>query len=126
MRFFVGRPEPMVISSSVESTIVAIATPAGYGGIGIVRLSGPRAHELAKALLPDDVAPLEPNAVRLARLVNPETRLTIDEALVTWFKAPRSFTGEDAVAIRHAYANGATIVERWAAEHGLSWAAPGG
>jgi tRNA modification GTPase len=89
------------MSTPRESTIVAIATPAGYGGIGIVRLSGPRSLDLARRLLPDEVkaAELQPNAVRLAQLINPETGLTIDEALITFFKSPKSFTGEDIVEL---------------------------
>jgi tRNA modification GTPase len=84
-----------------EATIVAIATPAGYGGIGIVRLSGPRSLDLARRLLPNDLMAVEPqpNAVRLAQLINPETGLTIDEALITYFKSPKSFTGEDIVEL---------------------------
>jgi tRNA modification GTPase len=88
------------MTRSPESTIVAIATPAGYGGIGVVRLSGPQSLHLARRLLPNNGdLDLQPNTVHLAQLVNPETGLTIDEALITYFKGPKSFTGEDVVEV---------------------------
>jgi tRNA modification GTPase len=88
------------MSSSRESTIVAIATPAGYGGIGIVRLSGPQSLDFARRLLPNDgTAELQPNTARLTQLIHPETGITIDEALITYFKSPKSFTGEDVVEL---------------------------
>ncbi|HEY7473787.1 MAG TPA: hypothetical protein VH679_02155, partial [Vicinamibacterales bacterium] len=52
----------------LEDTIVAIATPPGRGGIGVVRIAGPRAVELANALTGRD-APLEPRRATFARVV---------------------------------------------------------
>jgi tRNA modification GTPase len=81
-------------------TIAAVATPQGYGGIGVIRLSGDAALLLARKLLPRaDEASFSPNHSALHQLINPETGLLIDEALVTYFKAPHSFTGEDVVEI---------------------------
>lgn len=79
-------------------TIAAIATPAGYGGIGVIRLSGDRAVEIAAGLLKSS-PPAEPNHASFHIIHNPQTGATIDEAIVTWFRAPHSFTGEDVVEI---------------------------
>jgi tRNA modification GTPase len=87
-------------------TIVAIATPPGRGGIGIVRLSGPRALLYASPLLRLST-PLEPARARFCELIDDETSLKLDDAVVTWFRAPRSYTGEDVVEIA---AHGAPVV----------------
>ncbi len=78
-------------------TIAAIATPPGRGGIGILRLSGPEALALALRLI--DRPELTPNHARFCRLVDPATRRALDEAVVTYYQAPRSYTGEDVVEI---------------------------
>ena len=82
-----------------RDTIVAIATPAGRGGIGIVRISGPEALACASALSAPAHAPLPPRRPVLCTLTDPETKSRLDEALVTYFPAPRSYTGEDVVEI---------------------------
>jgi tRNA modification GTPase len=81
-----------------RDTIVAIATPPGRGGIGIVRISGASALTCVKALLGHRGA-LQPHRPRLVTLLDPNTGANLDEALVTWFAAPRSYTGEDVVEI---------------------------
>ena len=93
----------------VSDTIAAISTPAGRGGIGIVRLSGPEAVEMAEQLVRLR-APLEHARARLADVLDPEVSETdgrIDEALVTWFAAPNSYTSEDLVEIA---AHGSPVV----------------
>jgi tRNA modification GTPase len=81
-------------------TIAAVATPPGYGGIGIIRISGSDALPLAHKLLRnDDVLHFIPNHSTLQQIVNPENGTVIDEALVTFFKSPHSFTGEDVVEL---------------------------
>lgn len=81
-------------------TIVAIATPSGYGGIGIVRLSGASAVESTRTLLPAETNfPLAHNQASFHRLINSSTGQVIDEAVLTYFRAPHSFTGEDVVEI---------------------------
>jgi tRNA modification GTPase len=83
-----------------NSTIVAIATPPGYGGIGIVRLSGEDALPIAGKLLPHaSERDLTPTRAAFHHLIHPETGQTIDDAIVTYFKAPHSFTGEDVVEL---------------------------
>ncbi len=95
-----GAPEHAEQPEYSDDTIVAIATPPGRGGIGIVRLSGPRAHVLAQPLLrlSRPSAPLEPGRARFAQLLDAAGQ-PIDEAVVTWFAAPRSYTSEDVVEI---------------------------
>lgn len=80
----------------LEDTIVAIATPPGRGGIGVVRIAGPRAVELANALTGRD-APLEPRRATFARVVAGGAAL--DHVVLTWFVAPHSYTGDDVVEI---------------------------
>jgi len=83
-----------------SKTIVAIATPQGYGGIGVIRLSGSDSLALARKLLShSDQLNFIPNLSALYQVINPETGMIIDEAIITYFKAPHSFTGEDVVEI---------------------------
>lgn len=85
---------------STKDTIVAIATPRGHGGIGIVRLSGPSASAIAERLLSKRTA-LRPRYATFGTVVDPSTSppSKIDEVVATWFQAPRSYTGEDVVEI---------------------------
>jgi tRNA modification GTPase len=88
-------------------TIAAISTPSGRGGIGIVRLSGAEAVSIAEQLVRLR-GPLEHARARLADVLDPEEAGDrIDEALVTWFAAPNSYTAEDLVEIA---AHGSPIV----------------
>ena len=83
----------------LNDTIVALATPPGRGGIGVIRLSGPRSlHLLRKLVACDDFDP-EPNVLTLRSLIDPATNETLDRALVGYFKAPHSFTGEEVVEL---------------------------
>jgi tRNA modification GTPase len=92
--------------SIAQETIVAISTPAGRGGIGIVRLSGPHALEIANGLIRTG-APPEHARARLVEVVEPERNRKIDEAMVTYFAKPHSYTGEDVVEIA---AHGSPVV----------------
>jgi tRNA modification GTPase len=90
-----------------NDTIAAISTPPGRGGIGIVRLSGPEAVAIAEQLVQLQ-APLEHARARLANVLDPdEPETRIDEALVTWFASPNSYTGDDLVEIA---AHGSPVV----------------
>ena len=85
---------------ATDDTIVAIATPPGRGGLGMVRISGSRAAAVAGALL-DRGRPLEPRRATVARLVAREgdEASAIDRVVATSFPGPRSYTGEDVVEI---------------------------
>jgi tRNA modification GTPase len=82
-------------------TIAAISTPPGRGGLGVVRLSGPLALEIAAVMFhTESRASLDAaNRAQLGHVVDPATGEPIDEAILTYFKAPRSYTGEDVVEI---------------------------
>ena len=79
-------------------TIVAISTPPGRGGIGIVRLSGPAARAIAEPLLRLRHS-LAPAQARFAEVLDKDTHEPLDEAVVTFFEAPHSYTTEDIVEI---------------------------
>jgi tRNA modification GTPase len=82
---------------SPQDTIVAIATPPGRGGIGIVRLSGPAARAISEPFLKLR-HPLAPAQARFAEVLD-STGETLDEAVVTYFAALHSYTSEDVVEI---------------------------
>ena len=97
------------INPQETDTIVAISTPPGRGGIGIVRLSGPLSVSIARHLL-RIITPLDHAHARFARVLDPDddTRAaTIDDAIVTVFLEPQSYTGDDLVEIA---AHGSPIV----------------
>ncbi len=118
---------------SPSDTIVAIATPPGRGGIGVVRLSGPAAHRIARCLL-SHTADLEPRRATLTQIrlppprVDPPTTVSrvssahaaedgstnaravaIDHVVVTYFPAPQSYTRDDVVELS---AHGSPVVLR--------------
>ncbi|MBV9215289.1 MAG: tRNA uridine-5-carboxymethylaminomethyl(34) synthesis GTPase MnmE, partial [Acidobacteria bacterium] len=82
----------------MPQTIVALATPTGRSGVGVVRLSGEGSLGIARKLLADKFEP-PPRVAHLRQLRDPATGETIDEAILTYFKAPHSFTGEDVIEI---------------------------
>ena len=111
--------ERCVMHGGLEDTICAIATPMGEGGIGIVRLSGPQALVVASQIVRlrsgRPLSSISSHTLYLADLVIPasdkqnDIRLghdrplvssLLDEALVVYMKAPRSFTAEDVVEIQ--------------------------
>jgi len=83
----------------MTDTIVALATPTGRSGIGVIRLSGPDSLSITQKLGHGDNNGLQPRLAHLTQLVDPSTGEIIDEAIVTYFKSPHSFTGEDVVEI---------------------------
>jgi len=78
-----------------DDTIVALATAAGRGAIAVIRLSGARAIDIARALGASGLQPRRATRVAL-RQPNGEP---LDDALITWFAAPRSYTGDEVVEI---------------------------
>jgi tRNA modification GTPase len=111
------------IPSIAEDTIVAVATPPGRGGIGIVRLSGRDAQRLLSSHL-ELRSPLLPGRARYCGIVDAGARL--DEGVVTWFAAPNSYTGEDVLEVA---AHGSPVIldllVRRALEAGARLARPG-
>ncbi|PWT97845.1 MAG: tRNA uridine-5-carboxymethylaminomethyl(34) synthesis GTPase MnmE [Terriglobia bacterium] len=98
-------------------TIVAISTPPGRGGIGVVRISGARAKEIAGAIL-NFRNPIQwrNRQAQLAHLVDSQGNV-IDEVVTTFFAKPRSYTGEDVVEVA---CHGAPVVLRHAVERAIS------
>src|ERR1043165_6126960 len=76
-------------------SIVALSTPLGRGGIGVIRISGPEALNVLRRATGDDET--KPNYMTLRTVSDPFTGEALDQALVCFFKGPHSFTGEDVV-----------------------------
>ena len=111
---------------NLDDTVVAIATPAGRGGIGVVRLAGPEAVSIAQPML-RLTHTLEPGRAVFGELVEPEAKnyvqaaaihpaeldgasgARIDEVVVTYFQKPHSYTTDDIVEIS---AHGSPVVLR--------------
>jgi len=85
----------MTTPSNID-TIVAIATAPGAGGVGIVRLSGPRARGIAEAI---GVRTMQPRQAHYARFRDALGEV-IDDGIALWFPAPHSFTGEAVVELQ--------------------------
>src|SRR5918995_3204411 len=89
-----------------NATIAAIATPAGVGGIGVVRVSGNEAAEIAGAVFRRgatghtvDLRRTASHRLLFGRVVDPATEATIDEVLLAWMAGPRAYTREDPVEL---------------------------
>ena len=80
-------------------TIAAIATGPGAGGIGVIRISGPRALTAARRVVPGLPAQPTPRVATFARFTDGRGAV-LDEGLVLYFAGPKSFTGEDVVELQ--------------------------
>ncbi len=93
------------MSFSTEDTIVAIATPPGQGGVGIVRLSGPLAWQIAQRLFRRrSGGALRPQYLYYGDIVAPATSETavaetLDDGMLACMRAPHSYTGDDVAEI---------------------------
>ena len=118
-----------------DTTIAAIATPSGYGGIGIVKISGSEAIRAGTAVFRRKSSPSappehnwQPESRRLyyGHIVDSEENRRIDEVLFVAMRAPASYTGEDVVEIQ---AHGGSLVLRsilnLLLKQGVSLAGPG-
>ena len=86
----------------LEDTIIAISTPPGFGGLGIVRISGRRALAVAGRIFEPKNRSAKPFPVRrpvFGTIRDPGSKASLDEAFLTYFKAPRSYTREDVVEL---------------------------
>ncbi|MDI9238079.1 tRNA uridine-5-carboxymethylaminomethyl(34) synthesis GTPase MnmE [Lysobacter sp. LF1] len=79
-----------------RDTIAAIATAPGAGGVGIVRLSGPRARQIGEAISGRALAPRQAHYVRFTDASGE----TVDDGIALFFTAPASYTGEDVVELQ--------------------------
>lgn len=91
------------MQNTPDDTIAAIATPIGAGGLGVVRISGPYAVAIVRAVFRDrhgrPVERLPSHRVRLGSVIHPHSGAKLDEVLVTYMRGPRSYTCEDVVEI---------------------------
>ncbi len=108
---------------NLDDTIVAVATPPGRGGIGVVRLAGPKAQAIAKPMLRLN-RELEPGRAIRGDLIesvgmgdSPVQAPRIDEVVVTYFAKPHSYTTDDIVEIS---AHGSPVVLRHIVELALA------
>jgi tRNA modification GTPase len=103
---------------NLDDTIVAIATPPGRGGVGVVRLAGPEACQIARPMLrlKHD---LDPGHAIFGELIDPSDSggTRIDEVIVTYFAKPYSYTTDDIVEIS---AHGSPVVLRYVVELALA------
>jgi tRNA modification GTPase len=110
---------------STRDTIVAVATPPGRGGIGVVRLSGPGALSIAARLITHH-GPLEPRHATLTKIAGHSSTDVVDHVVATYFPGPASYTGDDVVELS---AHGSPVilnsVVAAAATHGARLAEPG-
>src|ERR1039457_4859079 len=89
-----------MFSMHLDDTIVAIATPPGRGGVGVVRPSGSEARATARPLLRlAHEHDFEPGRAHFGELIEPPTGERIDEVVVTFFAKPHSYTTDDVVEI---------------------------
>lgn len=81
-----------------DDTIVALATPPGIGAIGVIRLSGTGAYTIVNALFPAKDLEQQPSHTLHVGLLK-EGEKTLDEVVVSLYRGPRSYTGEDVVEL---------------------------
>lgn len=92
-----------------DDTITAIATPAGTGGIAVIRISGSQALSITQKIWKGKkLESCRSHTAHLGQILSPDGE-TIDEALLTIFLAPHSFTGEDTVEIS---CHGSSYIQR--------------
>jgi tRNA modification GTPase len=105
-------------SMHLDDTIVAIATPPGRGGIGVVRLSGAEARAIARPMLRlAHGHDLEPGHAHFGELIEPATGERIDEVVVTFFAKPHSYTTDDVIEIS---CHGSPVVLRHVAQMAMA------
>ena len=86
------------MSTQWNDIIVALATPQGVGAIGVIRLSGNGCIELINKLFTSkDLTQQPPNTIHVGLMK--DVNQSIDEVVVSIFKAPKSYTGEDVIEI---------------------------
>ncbi|HXG82920.1 MAG TPA: tRNA uridine-5-carboxymethylaminomethyl(34) synthesis GTPase MnmE [Pyrinomonadaceae bacterium] len=83
----------------MSDTIVALATPLGRSGIGVIRLSGADSLSIVGKLVRDENFSPKPRIATLKKIHDLETSDVIDETVITYFQSPQSFTGEDTIEI---------------------------
>lgn len=112
----------------MEKTIVAISTANGNGGIGIIRLSGKNTFDIINKIFKpkNNSKEIKGYSIKYGNIVDPKNNEIIDEVLVSYFIAPKSYTTEDMCEIN---SHGGMVVEKKileiCLENGADLAAPG-
>jgi len=83
-------------NNEIIDTIVAIATPSGRGGVGIIRISGPKVVDIAQQILGSLPNPFTASH----RLFKDNQQQTLDDGVAIYFPGPKSFTGEDVLELQ--------------------------
>ena len=90
---------------NLSDTIVALATPVGIGAIGVIRLSGPAALEITDSVFSKNVLKMESHTLHFGRILVLDNNKpghkgqTLDEVVLSIFRGPHSYTGEDVIEI---------------------------
>jgi tRNA modification GTPase len=87
---------------SLDDTIAAIATSIGQSGIGIIKISGPEAHSIARQLFrpAKNMANFQPYRLHYGHVVDPASHTVVDETLLVYMPQPHSYTRQDVVEIQ--------------------------
>lgn len=113
----------------LNDTIVAIATPQGEGGIGVIRISGAKAFDIADRLFISKGKPLRERAshtLHYGRIISPRSKEVLDDAVVSLFRSPHSYTKEDVVEFScHGGPVTLSLVLNLCIEEGARMAEPG-
>lgn len=97
----------MDFTGITEDTICALATPPGMGAIAVVRVSGKNAFPYVEKVFSKKISDLPSHTAHLGKIKDGDR--IVDEVLVTLFKNPKSFTGEDVVEIA---CHGSTYIQK--------------
>jgi tRNA modification GTPase len=85
--------------SQLEETMVAVSTPLGKSGIGVIRLSGKDSFNLIGKVFRSGNKTLQDRSPLVGKIFDPTTHQILDQVIVTYFQAPRSYTREDVIEI---------------------------
>ena len=109
----------------MNDTIFALSSAPGRAGVAVIRVSGGAAADALRALT--GIASPSPRVATRGRLVRPDDGEMLDDGLVLWFPAPRSFTGEDVVEFQIHGGNAvvSAVLESLSRLPGLTMAEPG-
>ncbi len=101
----------------MADTIVALATPLGRSGIGVIRLSGSDSLRITRILVGNQEFNPSNRVATLQKIIEPGSGVPTDDAVLSYFKAPKSFTGEDVIEIS---CHGSPVVLRQVLDQALS------
>lgn len=104
--------DPHSLNPDLDTTICAISTPPGVGGIAVARISGPEAIPITQLCWQGStLTSVKSHTAHLGYITDPDTREKIDQAVATVFRAPASYTGQDTVELS---IHGSTYVQQLA------------